>query len=447
MRFSWGLLVIMLSTVFLRGFAQADGIKPGDTISPDNASQVTDLVSPGNLLLVKEGMRMNIVPTRRLEWPPPYKQATEKYSPQVGLSGNGELQNYVAGLPFPLIDPNDPQAATKVMWNFSYRPEYTADADLREVELASFSPVSVGPAEQFRIGHVSLYSNVGRTEISPIPTDPSGPGIRYRFGAYPFEEPAEIEGFGMVRYRYIDPRREDDTWAYMPGMRRVRREAANVLSDVLPPTSKIDGHVGRTGGGGTSATYVNNLDPDSTAGFAAKIEDFNYRLLGLKPMPASVHAQNIPAKPCQFENSRTICPENWEIRQLYVIEATAKPVSWTQKIGNDGLTIPKRILYIDSEGWFITASDQYDRNGTLWKTIATFSTYRDRPIPDARVAIFPFKRSFQTALVDEDLLSGYSTIAYTPGHEGTDQECWYINMGVITKSLLDPNRMAIAGNR
>jgi hypothetical protein len=83
-------------------------------------------------------------------------------------------------------------------------------------------------------------------------------------------------------------------------------------------------------------------------------------LLGLKPMLASVHAANVPAKPCPFDNHRTICPEDWETRQLYVIGGTAKPVLWTQKIGNDGLTIPKRIFYIDSEGWFITASDQYD---------------------------------------------------------------------------------------
>ena len=81
-----------------------------------------DLVSPGNFYLVRQGMRMKIVPTERLEWPPPYKAATEKYSAQVGLNDQGELQNYVAGQPFPLLDPNDPHVATKVMWNFSFRP-------------------------------------------------------------------------------------------------------------------------------------------------------------------------------------------------------------------------------------------------------------------------------------------------------------------------------------
>ena len=66
-------------------------VKPGDEITPENASLVQDLVSPGNFVLVKQGMRMKIVPTERLEWPPPYKSATEKYSPQVRISDKGEL--------------------------------------------------------------------------------------------------------------------------------------------------------------------------------------------------------------------------------------------------------------------------------------------------------------------------------------------------------------------
>lgn len=99
---------------------------------------------------------------------------------------------------------------------------------------------------------------------------------------------------------------------------------------------------------------ANNLDPDSYFGFAAKIVDFNYRLLGIKPMLACVQAENSPAKICEIDNGRTICPENWEMRQTYVIEASVKPQSWSQKIGGDGTVIPRRILYIDSEGWFIT---------------------------------------------------------------------------------------------
>ena len=61
-------------------------VNPGDTITKDQAAKVASLLSPGNLMLVKQGMQLKIVPTERLEWPPPYKAATEKYSAQVRLN-------------------------------------------------------------------------------------------------------------------------------------------------------------------------------------------------------------------------------------------------------------------------------------------------------------------------------------------------------------------------
>ena len=203
------------------------------------------------------------------------------------------------------------------------------------------------------------------------------------------------------------------------------------------------GAPGVLGSGQKSMSYASNLDPDSYFGFMAKIEDYDYKLIGLKPMLACVHAENIPAQPCEFDNGRSVCPENWEMRQTYVVEASAEPRSWSQKLGGDEVITPKRILYIDSQGWFITASDQYDREGKLGKTIATFNAYRDRPVPDARVALYPFKRMFQTALVDEDVEDGFSTVVYMPGRESEERECWYINMGIVTKAFLDPHQLGL----
>ena len=58
------LTLIALVAAALPHQVDAASVKPGDTITPDNASAVVDLVSPGNYELVKQGMRMNIVPTR-----------------------------------------------------------------------------------------------------------------------------------------------------------------------------------------------------------------------------------------------------------------------------------------------------------------------------------------------------------------------------------------------
>src|SRR5205807_1042430 len=100
----------------------------------------------------------------------------EKYSGQVQLSPDGKsLAGYVAGLPFPNIDANDPNAADKLMWNSEFRPMYTDDYDLRFID-CEFGYIG-GPKngqtlEALQIGHYAGMSLAGRTEVEPTPTDP-----------------------------------------------------------------------------------------------------------------------------------------------------------------------------------------------------------------------------------------------------------------------------------
>ena len=422
-------------------------VKPGDFITPENASKVQNLVSPGTYVLVQQGMTIKVIPTSKLDWPPPFRTATEKYSPQVQLGADGTLKNYVSGQPFPLLDPNDPQMATKVMWNFSYRPLYTDDIDMRFPEVASFDKTPKGdPLSYFTVGHFAFYNNIGRIEVPPVPTDPDAvrSGVRYRFGFYPFLEPSSLRGYGIVRLRHIDPKIEDNTWVFNPATRRLRRQSASALSDAI---ASLPGFSGGGGGGGQvsgamgssgGSAFANTLDPDSYFGFSAKVEDYTYKFLGEKEMLASVHAEHSPEVQCPTDGGKTICPENWELRHIYAIEADVKP-------GVDA-TIPKRVLYIDAEGWFITASDQYDRDGKLWKALTTFHTYRDRPVPDAKIAIYPYKRIFQLGLVDEDLQTGYSSVVYMPGATAPDRECWYIDMGTVDNAFFSPAALQASGH-
>ena len=438
--FGLGLLICASGALFACVPSAAAQVKPGDLITKDNAAQVQDLVSPGNFVLVQHGMQMRIIATDKLEWPPPYKAATEKYSNQVSLGPDGELKGYVAGQAFPLLDPNDPQMALKVMWNFSFRPLYTDDADLRFAEIASYAPNASGsPVSYFTIGHFAFYNNIGRIEVPPTPTDPDAQasGIRFRFGYYPILEPSSLRGYGMIRFRHADPGTDDNTWIFNPTSRKMRRESPQMLSDAI---SALPGFSSTPFGMGASGVpaEVTTIDPDSYFGFSAKIEDYNYKFLGEKSMLASVHAKASPETPCPTDGGKTICPEDWEIRRLYVIEATARP--------GHNLSIPRRLLYIDSEGWFITASDQYDRDGKLWKTLVAFNTYRDRPVPDARVAIYPYKRMFQLGLVDYDVQKGYSSVIYMPGRETEERECWYIDMGVVDNQFFTPQAVTNAGH-
>ena len=297
------LVQVLAFVLMAAGIARAQ-VKPGDLINKDNASKVTDLLSPGNYILVQQGMQLNIIPSSKLDWPPPFKAATEKYSSQVVLSPDGTLKNYVAGQPFPLLDPNDPEIATKLMWNFSFRPLYSDDADLRFPEIASYvgSSKDLEPLSYFSVGHFAFYNNIGRIEVPPVPTSPdfAASGIRYRFGFYPFLEPAGLRGYGLIRDRHMDPTVEDNSWVFNPETRRLRRQSPEILADAiggLPGFSGGGAGYGSGVGVSGSSTNVTSLDPDSYFGFSAKVEDFNYKYLGEKEMLACVHAKFSPEKP------------------------------------------------------------------------------------------------------------------------------------------------------
>ena len=179
---------------------------------------------------------MDIVPTTRIDWPPPYKDATGKYSAQVRLtSDHRSLIGYVAGQPFPLIDPNDPYVASKVMWNNVFRPIQTDDYDLRFYD-CQIQYVRPGQSQRIIndiwVGHYAGYSLVGRTEVEPLPTDPDFKvtGRMWLFALYPILAPDDAYGEGLIRYRYMDPKRGDDSWDRNSGMWRVRRLNEAILS-------------------------------------------------------------------------------------------------------------------------------------------------------------------------------------------------------------------------
>src|SRR5438045_4843701 len=109
-----------MAVVMSSGAARAD-VAPGDKITDQNIDKVKDLISPGLEWCIKHGFPMTIGEPKKVEWPRAYKEATEKYGSQVKLSPDGRsMQNYIAGQPFPNIDPKDPQFVLKVMYNYEY---------------------------------------------------------------------------------------------------------------------------------------------------------------------------------------------------------------------------------------------------------------------------------------------------------------------------------------
>jgi hypothetical protein len=408
--------LLALAALSLPGEA---GVKPGDFINPDNAAKVKDLVSPGVFYKVQRGMTMKIVPTERIDWPPPYKDATEKYSSQVQLSKDHRtVIGYVAGQPFPLIDANDPYVATKVVWNALWRPISNDDYDLRYYDCDTVSSGRNKPyfaIWYYQTGHYAGYDLVGRTEVEPLPVDPDFKitNRNWLFLLGPELAPQDGRGTSLLRYRYAEPTHGDDTWAWEPGSRRLRRlnEAIN-----------------------SSATGPYSWDPDHYSGFNPKTEEYDYKFLGEKEMLATVDAEHSPEIRCETDGGASACPERWQMRHMYIV--TAEP----RRSVNNALD-SKTVIYMDSEMWFEPYVDTYDRRGELFRNHIYWLAYRDRPVPDAKIAIYPFKREFVVGACSTDVQSGQASMCYLPGHETAERECWYINMGAVDRAFFTTGAM------
>src|SRR5271156_1944974 len=416
-----GIMMLALLCLSLPGEA---GVKPGDFITPDNSAQVKDLVSPGVFYRVQHGMTMKIVPTTRVDWPPPYKDATEKYSSQVVLSKDHRtVVGYVAGQPFPLIDANDPDVATKVVWNNVFRPIQSDDYDLRYFDCDTvysgynkpFFEIAYG-----QLGHYAGYDLVGRTEVEPLPIDPDFKTTNrlWLFLLGPELAPQDSRGTSLLRYRYADPKHGDDTWTWQTGSRRLRRlnEAIN-----------------------SSATGSQTFDPDHYSGFNPKTEQYDYKFIGEKELLASVHAAHSPEVTCATDGGASACTEDWESRHMYIVEATPR-----RDFSNPSALDKKTVVYLDSEVWFEPYIDTYDQSGQLWRTHIYWLAYRDRPVPDARVAIYPFKREFVVGAASIDTQGNFSTMCYLPGRNTPEHECWYINQGAVDKEFFTVRAMEAA---
>ena len=225
-------------------------------------------------------------------------------------------------------------------------------------------------------------------------------------------------GLGLLRYRYADPRRGDDNWTWTPGTRRLRR-----LNEALNDSA---------------TSGANTFDPDHFSGFNPKTEEYNYKFLGEKEMLAVLHAKNSPEATCPYDGGASACPEDWEIRHMYVVEATP------DRSRTGDVLDKSNIIYTDSEAWYEAYVDAYDQKGALWRVNINWLTSRDRPVADARVAIYPFNREFFVGAGRYDVQTGVGTMCYFPGPHSPERECWYINMGAVDKDFFVPEAMVRA---
>ena len=110
---------------YQQGFPQVEGVTPGIKINKTNAQIAREILPPEILKAFAAGdLEITVQETVDQPLPQEYIAATLKHSAGVEIE-DGQLKNYVTGLPFPLLDPEDPQAGEKASWNHRYRERGT----------------------------------------------------------------------------------------------------------------------------------------------------------------------------------------------------------------------------------------------------------------------------------------------------------------------------------
>ncbi len=174
-----------------------------------------------------------------------YVKATVDYACQAKLDSDGRLMNYTAGQPFPYSDwakeatghkcdltPDDPQFSLKLAWNVNYRWQGGSGLNLPHW---GFSNMRNNGKEVWRIaqGEYRRTYFSHRADLLPATTElEKGTNVEWA-EFFDVKTPFDLRGTMFLLYRYIEQGKEDDTWAYIPALRRVRRIAATQKSDSL----------------------------------------------------------------------------------------------------------------------------------------------------------------------------------------------------------------------
>jgi hypothetical protein len=297
-----------------------------------------------------EGMQLTIGPIQADYSPSEqFLAATRKFKGQARIGPDGSLENYTAGRPFPIeeIDcEKDPQAGVKLMWDFQ-----SGGGDGQ----ASFYYSYWDRGEQLPL----YYEGTGQSvklahRIEAEFLEKQGGDLfrgEKRKGAFGAEvvAPFDARGIQLLTYRYKDsdkPRaeaRNDDTWVYVPTLRRVRRISTAQRTDAIS---------------GTDFTF------DDLRSFNGIVPQYEWQCLGKRKM---LGPMNTKVKAYPYVKDHNFGPyglsyadDRWELRDVVLVRMIPK---------NQDHPYHHKDIYIDVETLAPMYSFAYDQKEELWKII------------------------------------------------------------------------------
>jgi hypothetical protein len=222
-----------------------------------------------------EGMRMEVGRCHhRYPTPDFFSRATESFAGRATVDEQGNLRGYVAGLPFPpeTIDPEAPDAGVRWAWNLEHRYRGAGHVGkFRIVDMARRSSKIQRYRGSFFFVQTSHRADLPESGHALPEADES-----LWIAGGRFQEPFSARHLAWrqlrplkAQERYSQP---DDTFVYVPTMRKTRRSATAWVDGLFTPRYRVSGDSGGgsiaygdpMGGGGMGA-----LSPTAAESIAA----------------------------------------------------------------------------------------------------------------------------------------------------------------------------------
>jgi hypothetical protein len=386
-------------------------LRDGDVLGPANWEEAKGLLPDEILEHYRKGEYVNRIADISgpgyisIQRPQEFRSASDANRGRFELTPNGSIvergtdtqPSFIFGLPFPDLDPADPQLATKIVWNHFYSVWYNGNEHfLNELLLLGKAGV-----ERRIVTDVKTLLYDGAPEARSV-ANPQNL-LMQRLATVTW--PADLEGTTSLSWRFRDADTPDSLWTYVPGLRRARS---------VSPLNRSDGFLG------------SDISLDDGHFFDAKPQDFTFRLVGradqlmlMDPFSVRGEAEILPVSGGGWRIVWKDVPRigldapDWRGVSWAPVSAVLvrRPMWIVEAAPNDPHYLYGRVvLRFDVETYEGSFASKYDRAGTLMLTYQACSgAYY--PVDGGKAYI---SAGGTTARIGENFIYGRATAVLFP---------------------------------
>lgn len=385
----WWMAAVVLVPALLWG----GRIRPGVVITKQNLPQYEEELKRLLPMPYQEQMFTALrngwitIPVVETRWRPPklYPKVSERNRGKFKVGPRNKVipatpggERWIVGLPFP-----DPKTGAEIAWNIYRRREWGDECTFyADFILLARGPKGPGTVRERTFSWWLRKKNwTGRYILEPIPEMPGNNGVIESKESIVIVKPFDVRGFSQLRVRYEDIERDDDSYCYLPALRRVRRMTGADLTDPILGSDCV---------------------PDDFEFWRERIKpNLTFRILERNRvfLVPRYYAKR-PPEPFIRVNAFQC---EWELRPLTVLEVLENDPNYAYS---------KRIVWTDERrSYVLRAAANYDQRGRYWR-----GSGGDVPVIDAKT----WENNLHHLYTYFDHLKGhYSIMDFRPKPLGT----------------------------